>query len=122
MRPEVHRWGPAAGVFVGAATAVDLLAAVSQTDPEIAMKYTDEVGRDVYRVRWDDGAAILDRFAGMDERHMSFAINEVEGLHGMPVKPESDALAFLGNLRACAESWRAFCDPDDGSFELLIDS
>jgi hypothetical protein len=38
------------------------------------------------------------------------------------VEPESDALAFLGNLRACAASWRAFLDPDDGSFELLIDS
>ncbi|MBI5486476.1 MAG: hypothetical protein HY905_04010 [Deltaproteobacteria bacterium] len=122
MRPEVRRWGPSAGMFVSAATAIDLLAAVSQAQPEIAMEHADEASHDVSRIRWEDGAAILDRFASLDERIMSFVIAEVEELRGGPIRPETDVLAFLGNLRSNAESWRACLDPDDGSLELLLDA
>ncbi len=122
MRPEVRRWGPSAGAFVSADEAIDLLAAVSQAKSEIGMEYADEVSRDQYRVRWEDGVAILDRFSEMDERHMSFAIAEVEELRRQPVASEEDALAFLRNLHACADSWREYLDPEDGSLELLIDA
>ncbi len=122
MRPEARRWGPAAGVFVTATTAIDLLAAVSQAEPEIAMEYADEASRDQYRVRWADAAGVLDRFAEMDERLMSFAIAEVEELRSEAIRPEENALVFFRNLHACVESWREFVDPDDGSFELLIDA
>jgi len=122
IRPEVRRWGPSAGVLVATGTATDLLAALSQAEPELAMDYADDDAHDVYRVRWPDGMAILDRFAQIDERTMSFAIAEVEELRGKVVASQEDAIAFFQNLRACAESWRAFVDPDDGSFELLIDA
>ena len=122
MRPEVRRWGPVAGMFVTANMAIDLLAAVSQAEPEISMEHADEVSHDQYRVRWESGAAILDRFAAMDERLMSFAIAEVEELRGKAIESEEDALVFFRNLRSCAESWRAYLDPDDGSFELLLDT
>ena len=122
MRPEVRLWGPAACVFVSAKTAIDLLAAVSQADPGLGMEYADDVSHEVYRVRWENGAAILHRFAEMDERLMSFAIAEVEELHGKPVENEPDALTFFPNLHACAEAGRECVDPDDGSFALRLDA
>lgn len=122
VRPEARRWGPAAGVLVPADTAVDLLAAVSQAEPDIGMEYVDEASHDRYRVRWEDGSAILDRFVQMDERLMSFVIAEVEEHRRQPVASEEDALAFLRNLHSCAESWREYLDPDDGSLELLVDA
>jgi len=121
MRPEVRRWGPSAGLCVGADTALDLLAAVSKAEPEIEIGFLDEPSRDVYRVVWKDGAAVLDRFAELDERVMSFAIAEAEESRGKAIEPPEDALAFFRSLRACAESWRECLDPDDGSLELLID-
>ncbi len=122
MRPEVRRWGPGASVFVAAEAAIDLLAAVSQAEPELVMDYTDNDAHGVYRIRWPDGAAILDRFAQLDERLMLFAIAEVEELRGRAIEPEEDALTFFRNLRSSADGWRAFVDPDDGSLDLLIDA
>ena len=122
MRPQVRRWGPSAGVLVATGTAIDLLAALSQAEPELVMDHADDDAHDVFRVRWPDGAAILDRFSQLDERVMSFAIAEVEELRGRPIEPEADALAFFQNLHACAGSWREYLDPDDGSLELLVDA
>lgn len=121
MRPEVRRWGPSAGVFVETEAAIDLLAAVSQAEPGIDMEYVDEVSRDQYRIVWRDGTGILDRFARLDRRSMTVAVEEVKAHRG-GIEPVPDALDFLDNLHACAESWREYLDPDDGSLELLVDA
>ncbi|MDI7266606.1 MAG: hypothetical protein QME96_01260 [Myxococcota bacterium] len=121
MRPEVRRWGPSAGLFVTADAALDLLGAVSQVEPEINMEYVDEVSRDQYRIVWRDGAGILDRFAHLDRRTMTVAVDEVKAHRG-GIESLPDALDLLENLRACAGSWRQYLDPDDGSLELLIDA
>jgi hypothetical protein len=120
MRPEVRRWGPAAGVFVTPDTAVDLLAAVSDADPGILMGVADEPARDVYRVRWNDGVGILRRFEALTDAEMASALGEVGRRRGEPLQSAEEALAFLGNLRASAAAWETCCDPDDGSLELLV--
>jgi hypothetical protein len=114
MRPEVRRWGPPAGVFGSADTAIDLLTAISKVEPEIEMSFTDDVSSDAYLVFWPDGDGILDRFDRLDDD----AIGSIaSGVEHDPDAPSE----FLENLRACAESWREFLDPEDRSFELLVD-
>jgi hypothetical protein len=122
VRPEVRRWGPPAGMFVTADTAIDLLVAVSNTAPEIDMSYTDEVSQDVYRVRWDDGIGILRRFEALTSQEMTSAILAANKRREEGVEQLADALHFLANLRASAGEWESFLDPDDGALELLVDA
>ncbi|MBN1772534.1 MAG: hypothetical protein JXB32_14790 [Deltaproteobacteria bacterium] len=122
MRPEVRRWGPPAGMFVPADAALDLLAALSQRLLEIDMSYVDEVSQDVYRVRWDDGIAILRRFEALTDPETTAAILEVERQRGVEAVPRADAQLFIQNLKASAPEWEPFLDPDDGSLELLVDA
>jgi len=122
MRPEVRRWGSVAGVFVTADTAVDLLGTVSRTGPAIRMEYADEVCQDVYRVRWEDGIGILRRFEALTSEAMTSAILAVNKERPDCVEALTDALGFLSNLRASAAAWEPCLDPEDGSFELLIDA